>query len=86
MRSSSFLAVACAKLVLLIILHLVLFFSSSCRQAQVLCILAGKDQIDSYVMVPMVQTAKNCGRRPFLRGAQADAHGPCDHGFPSCSS
>ena len=39
-------------------------------------------------MVPMVQTAENCGfsavavqqgRRHFLRGAHADSHGPLDH-------
>ena len=71
------------------ILHFALFFSPSCRQAHVLGILAGMDQMDSYVaVVPMVQTAVDFGfsavavhqgRRHFLRGAQADSHGPCDH-------
>ena len=57
------------------------FFSSSCRLALVLGILAGMDHIVSYVVVPMVQTAENCeksavavhqGRRHFRPGAQAE--------------
>ena len=42
-------AVACAKVVLLVILHLTLFFPS-CRQAQMLGIMAGLDQMDSYAV------------------------------------
>ena len=63
------MALACARLVLLVILHLALSFSPSCRHAQMLGILAGMDQIDSKVMVPMVQTA----------GAEAGFRGPFDH-------
>ena len=63
---------------LLVILHLVLFFSSSCRPAQMLGILAGMDQLDSFVVL-MVQTEANCGvsavavpygRRHFLHGRE----------------
>ena len=44
-----FLAVACARLVLLVILHLALSLFPSCCQAQMLGIIASKDQSDSYV-------------------------------------
>ena len=82
-------AVACARLVLLVILHLALSLSPSCRQARMLAILAGMDLIDSYVIcwwfrlqetVGVSAVAVHQGRRLVLRGTQAASHGPCDHG------
>ena len=83
----AFSAVACARFILLVILHLALFFFPYCCHAQVFRIMAGMNQRDSYV-ASMVQTAENCGfsavsvhhgRRHFLRDAEAHPHGPCDH-------
>ena len=67
---------------------------SAPRAVCISLLLSGPDALhlgrygpDSYVMVLMVQTEENCGvsavavhqgRRPFLRGAQADSHGRCD--------
>ena len=45
----SFPAVACARLVFLVILHLALFFSPSCCQAHMLGILADMVQMNRYV-------------------------------------
>ena len=49
-RSSSTMAVACARLVFLVISHLALYFFPSCRQVPMLGIPAGMDQIDSSVV------------------------------------
>ena len=76
-----FLAVACARLVLLVILHLALILFPSCCQAQMLGIIAGVDQTDSYVarFWPTWcswSVAVHQGRRHLLRGSEAH---PCGH-------
>ena len=83
----------CSGLVLLVILHLPLYFSSSCRMDQMLGIFAGMDQIDSDV-VRFWRTRCSWFRLQetvdfpqlqsikvvdILRGSEAHLHGRCDH-------
>ena len=87
--SSSTIAVACARLVLLVIPHLALYFFPSCRQAR-----CSASQLRGEILadiVPMVQSAENCGNsavavhqgRPhFLHGAEADSHVLATTEFP----